>query len=26
MGTREKASNKVQDLKGKVEETVGTAI
>ena len=25
MGTRDKASNKVQDLKGKVKETVGSA-
>jgi uncharacterized protein YjbJ (UPF0337 family) len=26
MGTRDKVSNQIQDLKGKVEETVGTAI
>ena len=26
MGTRDKLSNQAQDLKGKVEETVGTAI
>lgn len=26
MGTRDKASNKLQDVKGKVEETVGQAI
>lgn len=25
MGTRDKASNKVQDVKGRVEETVGKA-
>lgn len=25
MGTRDKASNKAQDLKGKVKETVGSA-
>jgi uncharacterized protein YjbJ (UPF0337 family) len=25
MGTKDKASNKTQDLKGKVKETVGTA-
>ncbi|MGA3354560.1 MAG: CsbD family protein [Acidimicrobiales bacterium] len=26
MGTRDKVSNQAQNLKGKVEETVGTAI
>jgi uncharacterized protein YjbJ (UPF0337 family) len=26
MGTRDKASNEAQDLKGKVKETVGSAI
>ncbi len=26
MGKRDKVSNQIQDLKGKVEETVGTAI